>query len=124
MANIIVPKPFGQEKYPFLELCVDKAQALKVFDSICNAIEQSFAFDEKHMGKPFRQKVETQHEWGRRAEILCKWFGTLRNECSYSTSRALAYLPVALREELNGGTFEPPKAEGGYAPEAMQQGVS
>ena len=120
MANIIVPKPFGQDSYPFMELCTDKRQAYRVFKSICASIERSFAFDEENMGKAFRQKVETQHEIGRRTDILCKWFRILRCECAYSTSKALTYLPVALREELNGGKFEPPKAEGSYAPDALQ----
>jgi hypothetical protein len=124
MANIIIPKPFGQEKYPFLELCTDKAQAHRVFTSLCDTIEKSFAYDEKHMGSAFRKKVETHSEWRRRADILGDWFATLRNECGYSTSRALDFLPVALREVLNGGKFEPPKAEGSYAPEAIIQGVS
>jgi len=120
MANIIVPKVFGQEKYPFLELCVDKAQAYKVCCAICAALEKSFQFDAKHMGKGFAEKIETQHEVRRRTNILCKWFGILRNECSYSTSRALDTLPLALRTELNGGDFEPPKAEGSYSQAALQ----
>jgi len=118
MAHIIVPKPFGEVEngYPFMDLVKSPADAVRVFKTICATLERSFKEDERTMGRGFREKIQTQTEIDRRTEILCEWFRTLRYECGYSTSRALAVLPDALRAELNGGTFEPPRNDGMYSP--------
>jgi hypothetical protein len=115
MANIIIPKKPGEEKYPFMELVANPQKGYDVVRAICKYLDQSFKTDEALMGRSFREKIQTQREVDRRTEILCKWFEILRRECSYSTERALAVLPQALRTELDGGKFEPPKAEGMFA---------
>ncbi len=113
--QIIIPKKsWKRETYPFAELVRSPRDAYGVMKAICTALEKSFAEDEKRLGSGFRSKIQTQAEVDRRAEILCKWFRTLRCECSYSTDRAKATLYAALRTELDGGKFEPPKAEGMY----------
>lgn len=115
--QIIIPKRgFKKETYPFLEIVKSPAKALEVVNHICAELAHSFKVDEKRMGKSFREKIQTQAEVERRTDILCDWFRTLRCECSYSTDRALAVLGTALRTELDGGTFEPPKAEGMFSP--------
>jgi len=113
--QIIIPKAFTRkEDYPFAEMVKDPRTGLEVANAICKAIASSFAEDEKSLGKTFRQKIQTEAEVRRRADICGKWFRILRAECGYSTARAIATLADALRAELNGGTFEPPKAEGMY----------
>lgn len=119
MANkIIIPKAFSskssKEEYPFAELVIDKQSGLRVMEAICTALEDSFAEDEKRLGKTFRQRIQTNAEVRRRADICCKWFRILRAECRYSTSRAISQLSHALRTELDGGQYEPPKADGMY----------
>jgi len=114
MTNIIVPEPFGKKTYPFAELVRSPREGYGVYAAICAALEQSFREDERRLGSSFRERIQTQAEVRRRTEILCKWFRTLRADCGYSVSRAKATIGQALRAELDGGNFEPPKAEGMY----------
>jgi hypothetical protein len=111
-----------KEEYPFAQLVRSPAEAHEVFKAICSALKRSFDEDERRLGSGFRSKIETQAEVERRTEIMCGWFRTLRNECSYSTQRAISVLPDALRTELDGGKYEPPKAEGMYTDGQAIQG--
>lgn len=115
MQQIIIPKAFTRkEDYPFAEMVKSPQDALRVRNAICKALEASFAEDENRLGEMFRRRIQTEAEVRRRADICGKWFRTLRAECGYTTSRAISVLDQALRTELDGGTFEPPKAEGMY----------
>lgn len=111
--QIIIPKAFTRkEDYPFAEFVKDPNTGVRVVNAICKALADSFAEDERRLGKAFRRQIQTETEVRRRADICGKWFRTLRAECRYSTDRALSVLGDALRAELDGGIFEPPKAEG------------
>ncbi len=113
--QIIVPKkPWENQTYPFAELVRSPQDAYGVMEAICSALEESFNEDERRMGSSFRSRIQTQAEVNRRTDIMCEWFRTLRCECSYSTDRAKSVLGTALRTELDGGKFDPPKAEGMY----------
>ena len=113
--QIIIPKAFSSEKdYPFASMVKDPSTAVRVMKAICKAIGDSFAEDQRRLGKSFREKIQTEAEVKRRADICGKWFRILRAECGYSTSRAISTFDEALRTELDGGVFEPPKADGMY----------
>lgn len=116
MQQIIIPKSFTSARdYPFAEVVKDAATARRVILAICRALAASFAEDKKRLGESFRKKIQTAAEEKRRADICGKWFRILRAECGYTTSRALSTLDIALRAELDGGVFEPPKADGMYS---------
>lgn len=68
------------------------------------------------MGEGFRKKIQTQAEAKRRGEILCRMFRDMVETGGYSFSRAIGMFDHGLRIELNGGRFEPPKAEGMFVP--------
>lgn len=113
MGQIIVPKnPFRKNGTPFADLVRDKQAALKVARAMMRAINGSFAEDENRMSAGFRSKIETETEAKRRADILGRWFRTMRCEMSYSTERAISEMTNALRAELNGDTYTPPEAKG------------
>lgn len=116
MANIIVQKnPFqelDEDEIPFVQLIKNPIDGYNLRNAMCKALQKSFDEDEKRMGSSFRNHIQTQHEVKRRTEILCKWFRTVRAEMGYSTDRAISILYPALRTELDGGVYEPPKAEG------------
>lgn len=114
MSSIIVPKTFGQETYPFLEILRSPAIALELNLAVCSALNHSLKIDERQMGKSFVTKIKTQAEIRSRSGIMLKWYRTMRCECGYSHQRAIDHLYKALRAELDGGKFEPPKAEGMY----------
>lgn len=58
----------------------------------------------------------TRAEATRRAKIVYDWFMVMRQDCHYSTQKALDLLPHALRATLDGNDWEPPPAERGWSP--------
>lgn len=117
MANIIIPKPFGEKDLAFAHL--SPRQVVDLGRKICAALQKSLDWDEREMGAGFRQKIETQAEVKRRGEILCRMFRDMREAGGFSFNRAVELLSTGLRQELNGKRFEPPKAEGMYASTAQ-----
>ena len=117
MANIIIPKPFGEKDLAFAHL--SPRQVSELGQAICAALQQSFDWDEREMGAGFRQKIQTQAEVKRRGEILCRMFRDMREAGGFSFNRAVAMLSPGLRQELNGKRFEPPKAAGMYSSDAQ-----
>lgn len=51
----------------------------------------------------------TSEEDNRRAQICVAWFARLVNEFRWDRERALSSLRVALRVELDGNTYTPPR---------------
>ena len=113
MANIIIAKPFGEANLAFGHMTPRQAYDLR--NAICGALERSFEEDKRTMGQGFREKIQTQAEVKRRTEILCRMFRDMRETGGYSMGRAISMFDHGLRIELNGGNFEPPKAEGMYS---------
>lgn len=62
----------------------------------------------------------TRAEVKRRTEICLKWFRVMRGDLGYSTERALDFLSLALRTELDGGKWEPPAATAAWGPDALK----
>ena len=81
-------------------------------------IQESFMHDA--IRHPGRQVVGTRAEVKRRTEICLKWFRVMRGDMGYSTERALDFLGLALRTELDGGKWEPPAAVTAWGPDALK----
>jgi hypothetical protein len=64
--------------------------------------------------------VGTQAEVKRRTEICLKWFRVMRGDLGYSTERALDFLSLALRKELDGESWEPPAQGAAWGPDAIK----
>lgn len=89
----------------------DPAKLMQVFDSITRAVARSFEDDRQNSGIILLSGLNpSEAEIKRRTEICYDWFVRLRGDCSYSTRKALDYLPKALRTTLDGAIFEPPPA--------------
>lgn len=73
----------------------------KVVVAFTEAIEHSFATD--YLIRP----VQTREEIERRFRILIKWFVVLRREMHWTVPHILDELPIVLRKELDGGSYEP-----------------
>ena len=58
----------------------------------------------------------TRAETTRRAKIVYDWFMVMRQDCHYSSQKALDMLPRALRATLDGEDWEPPPAERSWSP--------
>lgn len=115
MSNIIIPQNFKSAERPFADLYNNKKQLIQAINEFAACVEKSFADDEKNMGRGFVEKTRNQTEEKRRVDILGKWYRTLRKECGYSHDRAIGSLYTALRAELNGDEYNPPKAVGLYS---------
>ncbi len=89
-----------------------------VFTGISKAISLSLEHDKKEHPLSF---VATDATIRERFAICEKWFRIMRGDCGYSVDRAVDYLPVALRTELDGGSFEPPKTGTGWSPSAIEK---
>lgn len=92
-----------QELRVFAELLNSKADLQRVTATVHDLVAISFTevcFPVKH-----RTALEEKH----RATILLKWFGILRRDLGFSLSQTLETLPYALKAELQGKQFEPPK---------------
>lgn len=109
--SIIIPGRFASEDKPFFELANgNRATAYRVMRLFERTLERSFDEDEDRHGKAFRQKVQTQAELKRRADIMARWFRTMRGELGFSVSQVEAELHRALRSDLDGVGYEPPRA--------------
>lgn len=62
----------------------------------------------------------TDTEFRRRFQICEKWFRIMRGDCGYSVEKTVDFLPRALRCDLDGESFEPPKSDvSGWAPSVL-----
>lgn len=97
----------------FAEL-VKRPEDLKfLFKSLAAVIGNSFKQD----GDRGSIISLTDTEFRRRFKICEKWFRIMRGDCGYSVERTVDFLPRALRADLDGTEFEPPKADlAGWAP--------
>lgn len=66
----------------------------------------------------------TPHEVRRRVDLCYDWFMKLCGDLSYSTNKALDFLPRCLRSSLDGDGWEPPPAERSWAPEKVMGDVN
>jgi hypothetical protein len=92
---------------PFDLLCRDlfrqePATLAEVHEKFSEMVGASLAAD----GAP-----QTKREVKHRLDILAKWFHTLRHDCKWARQRVYEHLPEALRKELEGVTYEPPRME-------------
>lgn len=86
-------------------------QIMQVFDTVTKTVLDSFERDRSESRIVLLSQISpTTAEVKRRTELCYDWFLRLRNDCHYSTRKALDYLPRALRSELDGIVFEPPPA--------------
>ncbi len=104
----------------FGNLVRNPADLQRVFLAVNSAILNSFEQDKARSPLVF---IVTEHEVRRRFKICEKWFRVMRGDCGYSVDRAVDFVPLALRTELDGGTFEPPKGEGGWAPSVLKRDI-
>jgi hypothetical protein len=102
----------------FAELVKRKEDLKRVFTGISKALSISFEQDKKEHPLSF---VITDAAIKERFSICEKWFRIMRGDCGYSVDRAVDYLPVALRTELDGGQFEPPKTEVSWSPDVLSK---
>jgi hypothetical protein len=100
----------------FAELARKPGDLKQVFLGIQSTILNSFKQD----GDRGTLVVLTDAEFRNRFKICEKWFRVMRGDCGYSVERAVDFLPRALRCELDGVDFEPPKADGaGWSPDVL-----
>lgn len=95
-----------------------EADVVNLYKGISKAIGLSLAHDKKEHPLSF---VPTQTTIEERFKICEKWIRIMRGDCGYSLDRTLDFLPRALRTELDGGSFEPPKAGVGWSPELLEK---
>lgn len=80
------------------------AEVHQVSTGILRAVDASFAVDrQRDSGKV----TMTGDEIRRRFRICEAWFRTLRGEKQWTLRRTLSALVVALRTELDGGSYVP-----------------
>lgn len=89
----------------------NERQLKHVQQGIIEAIRRSFIEEERRAGKYEVKPQATRDEVKRRTTICYNWFLAMRAECGYSVQRAIDMLPTALRSELDGDNWVPPKLE-------------
>lgn len=100
----------------FAELARKPEDLRLVFVGVQTAIKNSFKQDGDRGGIINL----TDSEMRNRFAICEKWFRIMRGDCGYSVERAVDFLPRALRCELDGVAFEPPKPDGvGWSPDVL-----
>jgi hypothetical protein len=82
-------------------------------------IQESFVQDALRV--PGKQIVGTKAEIKHRTEICLKWFRVLRGDMGYTVDKALDFLSLALRKELDGESWEPPKDVTAWGPDALKR---
>lgn len=109
MGLILVPGREQSASTPFLDLVRDEAELHGVFNAIFGIVAQSFRNDAARNGAEHAQRVQTEAEMKRRADICGRWFRVMRGDLHWSKPRILDELPRALQAELDGGTYTPPE---------------
>jgi hypothetical protein len=80
-------------------------QIPKVLGAFESAIAASFMFDD--MNTALKIHRQTQAEVKRRFDICAKIFECCRGDLKWSLDRVIDHLPVYLRNELDGVSWEP-----------------
>ena len=113
--EVLIPSGFKTgTKLPFGDLIRDPGKMLRVGRMFESSLAKSFQEDERRMGKAFRERVQTQAEMDRRADIMARWFKVFRGDLGYSIARCEAEIYKALRSELDGELYTPPAARGSF----------
>jgi len=113
--EVLIQKPLGSSTGgPFAQLLLEPHQAVRAARMFERVLRESFEYDEKTMGKPFRERVQNGTEMKRRAQKMARWFRVFRADLGYSISRIEAELAQALRCELDGGIYTPAPSRGSY----------
>lgn len=107
MPVIIDPFHASDQQHPFAELQRDPDRMRRAVARFERILEASFAFDAQRDGADFAARINTAAERRRRAQILARWFRTLRG-LGHSVERSMDDLSRALRSELDGLDYQPP----------------
>jgi hypothetical protein len=102
---------------PFAALLRNPADLPRVFWRLESVIANSFKED-RARGGVITLTGASSAEVKRRYAICEKWFRVFRGDLGWSLEKTLDFWPVALRKELDGETWEPPKGDTGWAPSA------
>jgi hypothetical protein len=106
MTAVIVPR-LATDTRPFLELVKDPKLAQRAHDLFVAVLSDSFDEEERRYGKAFRERIQTDTEERRRANIMGQWFRVLRKEFHMAMARIEIELPRALRAEIDGTFYAP-----------------
>lgn len=106
---------------PFMDLLDDPKEFRKLVLAFAHILRGSFITDERRRGKEYRQRIHTQAEEKRRADILGRWFRVMRGDLGFSMQLTMDQLPRALRAELDGETYEPPDKNRLWTPGGVVQ---
>lgn len=102
--------------HPFADLSYNPSLLRRASRAFVDALARSFAEDEKRMGAAFTARINTESERKRRAAILAKWYRILTGDERYSPQHALDEMGRALRAELDGTPYAPPRANRLWSP--------
>lgn len=119
MSMIVVPKNPMAEGKPFADLAEDPEKFRRAMRRFVLILEQSFTVDARLHGEAFAKRHKTELEMKRRANILGKWYRSLRN-LGYGHIKTMDELPKALRAELDGESYTPPERSRLWVPEGVQ----
>lgn len=81
----------------------------KVRAAFTRALARSFAEDAATYGPDFARRMNSDTERRRRADLLASLYRRMRGDWGWSVQRTIDTLAVALRVELDGGTYERPR---------------
>lgn len=96
----------------------DPERVRRIVARIAHVVAETFEEDRSRSGIVLLRGVSpTDAEAKRRTNLAYDWFIRLRVEAGYSSTKALDFLPRALRAELDGESWEPPPAERGWTAE-------
>ena len=100
----------------FKEL-IDPAKLPETMRRFSDIVKASFVDDRTRIIiNPYAIKNDpTQAEIRRRANIVYDWFTRLRGDMHYSMPKTMDLLPTALRETLDGNSWDPPPASRAWA---------
>jgi len=107
---------------PFASLINEPNGLDRVLNGMRKAITLSFKHDlERNESAAARVSATnpSKLEVKRRSDICIKWFRILKGDLHWSLDKAVDFLPVALRNELDGRLWEPPKHVSAWAPEML-----
>jgi len=104
-----------QELQSYAELLGKEGSPSEFVARVGYAIDKSFAVDLARGSL----MVETPTERHHRRKICTKWFRIMRGDLHWSLEKVYDFLPLALRNELDGVPWEPPKNISSWAPSVL-----
>lgn len=96
------------DRKPFAAIMSSDDDLRRTFEALEGTIWRSFAEDIRR--NPFGYTKPTMNETKRRFKICENWIRHARGELGYSLEQTLDLMGQALRCELDGVSFDPPKA--------------